>query len=103
MPAGRPRPRGPTTPRRGPATDPPRADPVPEPVRSPHAPGAPTPAPGPPGFLRGWLDALAVVLAGLAAMAVVAALGLWAAGADALPEGLPPCWPPRWPSRSAAP
>ncbi|MGV9269771.1 streptophobe family protein [Kitasatospora sp. NPDC003701] len=44
-------------------------------------------APGPPGVLRGWLDALAVVLAGLAAMAAVAALGLWAAGADTLPGG----------------
>ncbi|MFB6888500.1 streptophobe family protein [Kitasatospora sp. NPDC056327] len=48
----------------------------------PSRPGA-----GPPGALRGWLDALAVVLAGLAAMAAVAALGLWAAGADALPGG----------------
>ncbi|MFJ9950921.1 streptophobe family protein [Kitasatospora sp. NPDC091207] len=46
-----------------------------------------TPAPGPPGVLRGWLDALAVVLAGIAAMAAVAALGLWAAGADSLPGG----------------
>ncbi|MEV0531626.1 streptophobe family protein [Kitasatospora sp. NPDC050463] len=44
-------------------------------------------APGPPGFLRGWLDALGVVLAGIAAMAAVAALGLWAAGADRLPGG----------------
>ncbi|MEV6978328.1 streptophobe family protein [Kitasatospora sp. NPDC093806] len=42
---------------------------------------------GPPGALRGWLDAVAVVLAGLVAMAAVAALGLWAAGADALPGG----------------
>ncbi|WP_031076781.1 streptophobe family protein [Streptomyces sp. NRRL WC-3742] len=42
---------------------------------------------GPPGILRGWFDALAVVLAGLAAMAAVAALGLWLAGADDLPEG----------------
>ncbi|MER7706609.1 streptophobe family protein [Kitasatospora sp. NPDC097605] len=42
---------------------------------------------GPPGALRGWLDAVAVVLAGLAAMAAVAALGLWAAGADNLPGG----------------
>ncbi|MCG6497888.1 streptophobe family protein [Kitasatospora sp. A2-31] len=50
-------------------------------------PEPPTPAPGPPGFLRGWLDALAVVLAGLVAMAAVAALGLWAAGADELPGG----------------
>lgn len=50
-------------------------------------PEPPTTAAGPPGVLRGWLDALAVVLAGLAAMAAVAALGLWAAGADALPGG----------------
>ncbi|MGA5820124.1 streptophobe family protein [Kitasatospora sp. NPDC094028] len=42
---------------------------------------------GPPGAVRGWLDALAVVLAGLAAMAAVAALGLWLAGADDLPDG----------------
>ncbi|MFI9363859.1 streptophobe family protein [Kitasatospora sp. NPDC053057] len=42
---------------------------------------------GPPGAVRGWLDALAVVLAGLVAMAAVAALGLWLAGADDLPEG----------------
>ncbi|MFG3054881.1 streptophobe family protein [Kitasatospora sp. NPDC048239] len=42
---------------------------------------------GPPGALRGWLDALAVVLAGVAAMAAVAALGLWLAGADDLPGG----------------
>ncbi|MFE7558860.1 streptophobe family protein [Kitasatospora sp. NPDC057500] len=48
---------------------------------------ADTPAAGPPGALRGWLDAVSVVLAGLAAMAVVAALGLWAAGADTLPGG----------------
>ncbi|MEE1825072.1 streptophobe family protein [Streptomyces sp. BE20] len=52
----------------------------------PH-PGRPTGAAGPPGALRGWLDALAVVAAGFAAMAAVAALGLWAAGADALPGG----------------
>ncbi|MFJ5120087.1 MULTISPECIES: streptophobe family protein [unclassified Kitasatospora] len=43
--------------------------------------------PGPPGALRGWLDALAVVVAGLAAMAAVAALGLWLAGANGLPDG----------------
>ncbi|GHF72723.1 hypothetical protein GCM10018790_58250 [Kitasatospora xanthocidica] len=42
---------------------------------------------GPPGAVRGWLDALAVVLAGLFAMAAVAALGLWLAGADDLPDG----------------
>ncbi|MFE6054362.1 streptophobe family protein [Kitasatospora sp. NPDC056446] len=42
---------------------------------------------GPPGAVRGWLDALAVVLAGLVAMAAVAALGLWLAGAGDLPDG----------------
>lgn len=36
---------------------------------------------------HGWVQALAVVLAGLLAMAVVAALGLWAAGAADLPDG----------------
>ncbi|SOB79150.1 streptophobe family protein [Streptomyces sp. 1331.2] len=46
-----------------------------------------TRAAGPPGAVRGWLDALAVVLAGLVAMAAVAALGLWLAGADSLPDG----------------
>ncbi|MDJ0465534.1 streptophobe family protein [Streptomyces sp. H27-C3] len=34
-----------------------------------------------------WRDALAAVLAGLAAMVVTAALGLWAAGATGLPGG----------------
>ncbi|MFE4516069.1 streptophobe family protein [Kitasatospora sp. NPDC056783] len=46
-----------------------------------------TRAAGPPGAVRGWLDALAVVLAGLVAMAAVAALGLWLAGAGDLPDG----------------
>ncbi|MFB8166965.1 streptophobe family protein [Kitasatospora purpeofusca] len=46
-----------------------------------------TGAAGPPGAVRGWLDAVAVVLAGFAAMAAVAALGLWAAGANDLPGG----------------
>ncbi|HEY9374156.1 streptophobe family protein, partial [Streptomyces sp.] len=36
---------------------------------------------------RDWLDALLAVLAGILAMAVIAALGLWAAGADELPGG----------------
>ncbi|MBM7172230.1 hypothetical protein JQK87_28315 [Streptomyces sp. G44] len=36
---------------------------------------------------HGWLHALAAVLASLAAMAVVAGLGLWAAGAADLPGG----------------
>ncbi|MFD8786547.1 streptophobe family protein [Kitasatospora sp. NPDC059599] len=46
-----------------------------------------TGAAGPPGAVRGWLDALAVVLAGMVAMAAVAALGLWLAGAADLPGG----------------
>ncbi|WP_371494331.1 streptophobe family protein [Kitasatospora sp. NBC_00374] len=37
--------------------------------------------------LQRWLAALATVLATLAAMTVVAALGLWLAGADSLPGG----------------
>ncbi|MGI5396520.1 streptophobe family protein [Streptomyces sp. CA-251251] len=44
---------------------------------------------GPPGSAvaaHGWLQALGVVLAGLIAMGVVAALGLWAAGAADLPD-----------------
>ncbi|UPZ33200.1 streptophobe family protein [Streptomyces sp. LRE541] len=36
---------------------------------------------------HGWVQALATVLAGLIAMLVVAALGLWAAGAADLPDG----------------
>ncbi|MFD7301988.1 streptophobe family protein [Streptomyces pharetrae] len=36
---------------------------------------------------HGWLQALAVTLAGVLAMGVVAALGLWAAGATDLPDG----------------
>ncbi|MEU9381848.1 streptophobe family protein, partial [Streptomyces sp. NPDC048279] len=36
---------------------------------------------------HGWLPALGVVLAALVAMAVVAAVGLWAAGAADLPKG----------------
>ncbi|TLS45223.1 hypothetical protein FE633_15810 [Streptomyces montanus] len=35
----------------------------------------------------GWIDALATVLAALIVMAVVASLGLWAAGAADLPDG----------------
>lgn len=43
------------------------------------------------GPLRGWLDAVAAVLAGLLAMAVTAALGLWLAGASQLPgSAFPP-------------
>ncbi|MGW7368241.1 streptophobe family protein [Streptomyces sp. NPDC054841] len=37
--------------------------------------------------VRDWRDALVAVLAGLAAMIVVAALGLWAAGGADLPDG----------------
>ncbi len=36
---------------------------------------------------HGWVQAVAVVLAGLVAMGVLAALGLWAAGAADLPDG----------------
>ncbi|MFG2300581.1 streptophobe family protein [Actinacidiphila glaucinigra] len=49
-----------------------------------HPPPAPPPA---PGFAHGWLHALAAVLAGYAVMMVVAALGLWLAGASELPQG----------------
>ncbi|MEU6199925.1 streptophobe family protein [Streptomyces sp. NPDC047061] len=45
-----------------------------------------TPA-GRPLARHGWLPALAVVLAALVAMLVVAAVGLWAAGAADLPKG----------------
>ncbi|MFD4506809.1 streptophobe family protein [Streptomyces sp. NPDC058457] len=45
-----------------------------------------TPAGRPPAR-HGWLQALAVLLAALAAMLVVAAVGLWAAGAADLPKG----------------
>ncbi|GAA0706590.1 streptophobe family protein [Streptomyces cellulosae] len=45
-------------------------------------------SPSPPRSpLHGWIPALAAVVASLAAMAVVAALGIWAAGAADLPEG----------------
>lgn len=50
----------------------------------PTARGAPT---GAGHLARDWLDALLAVLAGIIAMAVIAALGLWAAGADELPDG----------------
>ncbi|MFG2312432.1 streptophobe family protein [Streptomyces sp. NPDC048566] len=39
---------------------------------------------------HGWLQALAAVLAGLVAMGVVAALGLWASGATELPDNAYP-------------
>ncbi|MGW4892460.1 streptophobe family protein [Kitasatospora sp. NPDC004240] len=55
---------------------------------TPGHPGRSAPGtPGPPGMLRGWLDALTVVAAAWAAMAAVAALGLWLAHADRLPDG----------------
>ncbi|MDX3093385.1 streptophobe family protein [Streptomyces sp. ME01-24h] len=49
-----------------------------------HQPTAPPPA---PGLAHGWPHALAAVLAGYAVMVVVAALGLWLAGASELPQG----------------
>jgi hypothetical protein len=39
-----------------------------------------------PAARHGWAQALAAVLSGLAAMALAAALGLWAAGATGLPD-----------------
>ncbi|MFF6996367.1 streptophobe family protein [Streptomyces sp. NPDC008313] len=42
--------------------------------------------PGPTAARHGWVQALATVLAGTAAMGLVAALGLWAAGAAGLPD-----------------
>nr|WP_268249440.1 streptophobe family protein [Streptomyces poonensis] len=56
----------------------------------PHSPGSPgspaVPAPGRRAARHGWTEAVATVLAGLVAMAVVAGLGLWAAGAADLPD-----------------
>ncbi|MEU9071382.1 streptophobe family protein [Streptomyces sp. NPDC048306] len=52
-------------------------------------PPVPPPSPGPAGRAvarHGWAQALGTVLAGLVAMGVVAALGLWAAGAADLPD-----------------
>ncbi|MGW0770518.1 streptophobe family protein [Streptomyces sp. NPDC002676] len=45
------------------------------------------PAPAAPVARHGWAQAVAAVLTGLAVMALVAALGLWAAGATGLPDG----------------
>ncbi|MGK5729824.1 streptophobe family protein [Streptomyces sp. URMC 124] len=42
-----------------------------------------------PSFVRVWWDAFAAVAAAVAAMFAVAALGLWAAGADGLPGAFP--------------
>lgn len=55
----------------------------------PPVPPVPPPSPGPSGRAvarHGWAQALGTVLAGLVAMGVVAALGLWAAGAADLPD-----------------
>ncbi|MCD9194276.1 streptophobe family protein [Streptomyces albireticuli] len=50
----------------------------------------PSAAPEPPRHaLRAWWDAFAAVAAGVAALFVTAALGLWAAGATGLPGGFP--------------
>ncbi|GGU46526.1 hypothetical protein GCM10010211_07580 [Streptomyces albospinus] len=63
-------------------------------MRGPAAAGSGSPAPpggapagGAPPFLRGWAEALGTALAGMVTMLVVAALGLWAAGAAGLPGG----------------
>ncbi|UXY25839.1 streptophobe family protein [Streptomyces sp. HUAS TT20] len=48
---------------------------------------SPRTAPDRPVARHGWVQALAVVLVALASMVVVAALGLWAAGAGDLPDG----------------
>lgn len=57
--------------------------------QGPHAsnPAAKSPSGGAHSAVRDWADALVTVLAALVAMAVVAALGLWAAGAADLPDG----------------
>ncbi|MFE1313793.1 streptophobe family protein [Streptomyces sp. NPDC058755] len=48
---------------------------------------SPETVPEPPVARHGWVQAAAAVLAGLAVMVVLAALGLWAAGAADLPDG----------------
>ncbi|MFJ5032279.1 streptophobe family protein [Streptomyces sp. NPDC088560] len=48
---------------------------------------SPPTAPARPAARHGWAQALGAVLTGLAVMALVAALGLWAAGAADLPDG----------------
>ncbi|MGW7335452.1 streptophobe family protein [Streptomyces sp. NPDC054808] len=61
----------------------------PHPPSVPPVPPVPPPSPGPSGRAvarHGWAQALGTVLAGLVAMGVVAALGLWAAGAADLPD-----------------
>ena len=52
-----------------------------------HPPPPPHPPAQPHRPLAGWLDALAAALAAFVVMAAVAALGLWAAGANGLPAG----------------
>lgn len=47
----------------------------------------PTVSARPPVARHGWVQAVAAVLTGLAVMVVLAALGLWAAGAADLPDG----------------
>ncbi len=54
------------------------------PTPHPHSPAAP--APGRRAARHGWAEAVATVLVGSAAMALAAALGLWAAGAGDLPD-----------------
>lgn len=63
-------------------------------MRGPASAGSPGPAPsrgapsrGAPPLLRGWAQALGATVAALVAMIVVAAIGLWAAGATDLPGG----------------
>ncbi|MFF4954274.1 streptophobe family protein [Streptomyces chattanoogensis] len=51
------------------------------------APPGPVSAPGVPPAVRAWAQALGTALAGIVTMIVVAALGLWAAGATDLPGG----------------
>ncbi|MFE0188599.1 streptophobe family protein [Streptomyces sp. NPDC059008] len=50
-------------------------------------PPGPVHTPGVPPAVRAWAEALGAAVAGIAAMLVVAALGLWAAGAADLPGG----------------
>lgn len=58
-------------------------------MRGPASAGSPGPAPsrGAPPLLRGWAQALGATVAALVTMIVVAAIGLWAAGATDLPGG----------------
>lgn len=79
-----------------PSDQPPRHQPPPDRPPSGRSTAAePVPGQSPSGRpanavgrqLRLWAEALAAAVAPLVVMAVVAALGLWAAGAEALPEG----------------